>query len=89
MRSARTFEPDRSGPAGGSGRAILTGAYDVPPENMVVQGYGEEYLKVETDGPERANRRVALSNITPILQTAEQEQKKPRHTLRGFFHFEG
>lgn len=51
---------------------ILTEAYEVPPENMVVQGYGEAYPKVETEGPERANRRVALRNITPILQTAEE-----------------
>ncbi len=49
---------------------ILTEAYDIPPENMVTQGYGEQYLKVETEGDERANRRVTLRNITPILQSS-------------------
>lgn len=52
---------------------ILSEAYDVPPENMVVQGYGESYLKIQTEGPERANRRVTLRNITPILQTSSGE----------------
>jgi outer membrane protein OmpA-like peptidoglycan-associated protein len=46
---------------------ILVEAYDVPPENLVTQGYGESYLKVETEGPEQANRRATVRNITPIL----------------------
>lgn len=51
---------------------ILTEYYDVPPENMVVQGYGEAYLKVQTEGDERANRRVTVRNISPILQTSAE-----------------
>lgn len=47
--------------------SILTEEFDVPPENLVTQGYGEEFLKVETDGPERANRRVTVLNISPLL----------------------
>jgi regulatory helix-turn-helix LysR family protein len=31
------------------------------------QGYGEQYLKIPTDGPERANRRVTVRRITPLL----------------------
>lgn len=46
---------------------ILTEFYDIPPENLVTQGYGERYLKVETDGPERANRRVTVRRITPLV----------------------
>lgn len=46
---------------------ILTGVFDVPPENLVTQGYGEQFLKVPTDGPERANRRVAIRRVTPLL----------------------
>ncbi|MCP4317801.1 MAG: OmpA family protein [Hyphomicrobiales bacterium] len=46
---------------------ILIDAFDVPPENLVVQGYGEQYLKIDTDGDERRNRRVAIRNITPLL----------------------
>ena len=49
---------------------ILVEAYDVPPENLVVQGYGEEFLKVPTEGPERQNRRVTVRNISPLLRTA-------------------
>ena len=46
---------------------ILTETFNVPPENLVTQGYGEEYLKVVTQQPERANRRVAMRRITPLL----------------------
>jgi len=46
---------------------VLTEEFRVPPENLVTQGYGEQFLKVETEGPERANRRVAIRRITPML----------------------
>ncbi len=46
---------------------LLTEQFNVPPENLVTQGYGEQYLKVETDGPERQNRRVTVRRITPLL----------------------
>ena len=46
---------------------ILTQEFDVPPENLVTQGYGEEFLKIDTDGPERRNRRVTVRRITPLL----------------------
>ena len=39
----------------------------MPPENLVTQGYGEQYLKVDTQGPERANRRVAVRNIKGLM----------------------
>lgn len=45
----------------------LTQYFDVPPENIVVQGYGESDLKIWTDRSERANRRVAVRRITPLL----------------------
>ncbi|MDF3852906.1 OmpA family protein [Paracoccus sp. P2] len=45
----------------------LTEYFQVPPENMVVQGYGEQFLLVPTDGPERQNRRVAVRRITQLL----------------------
>ncbi|GAB2203960.1 hypothetical protein ROS1_07750 [Roseibium sp. ROS1] len=46
---------------------ILADIYGVSPENMVVQGYGEDYLKVDTQGAEERNRRVTIRNITPLL----------------------
>ncbi|WP_227285387.1 OmpA family protein [Boseongicola sp. H5] len=48
----------------------LSEYFDVPPENLVVQGYGESSLRVQTDGPERANRRAVVRRITPLLQVA-------------------
>jgi outer membrane protein OmpA-like peptidoglycan-associated protein len=45
----------------------LTEEFHVPSENLVTQGYGEQYLKVPTQGPERANRRVAIRRITPLI----------------------
>ena len=46
----------------------LTEYFNVPPENLVVQGYGESELKIDSAGDERGNRRVAVRIITPILR---------------------
>jgi outer membrane protein OmpA-like peptidoglycan-associated protein len=46
---------------------VLSQQFEVPAENLTTQGYGEQYLKVPTQGPERANRRVTLRRITPLL----------------------
>ncbi|MGR3541701.1 MAG: OmpA family protein [Hasllibacter sp.] len=48
----------------------LTEYFGVPPENMVVQGYGESNLLVPTLEAERANRRASVRRITPLLQNA-------------------
>ncbi len=45
----------------------LTQQFNVPAENLSTQGYGEQYLKVPTQGPEQANRRVTVRRITPLL----------------------
>ncbi len=45
----------------------LTEIFGVPPENLVTQGYGKQYLKIDTSAPERANRRVAVRRITPLM----------------------
>jgi outer membrane protein OmpA-like peptidoglycan-associated protein len=49
----------------------LTEYFDVPPENLVVQGYGERYLRVQTDEAERLNRRAGVRRITQLLQVAQ------------------
>ena len=49
---------------------ILSDTFRVPPENLTTQGYGEQYLKVLTEGPSRVNRRVAARRITPLLSRA-------------------
>ena len=46
---------------------ILTDFYDIPPENLATQGYGERYLKVKTEAAERQNRRVTIRRITPLV----------------------
>lgn len=46
---------------------ILTRDFGVPPENLTTQGYGEQYLKVQTQEAARENRRVTLRRITPLL----------------------
>ena len=56
----------------------LTEQFQVPAENLVTQGYGEQYLKVPTDGPEQANRRVALRRITPLIAQQALAAPPPR-----------
>jgi outer membrane protein OmpA-like peptidoglycan-associated protein len=46
---------------------VLTERFQVPAENLTTQGYGEQTLKVQADGPERRNRRVTARRITPLL----------------------
>ena len=49
----------------------LTEYFDIPPENMVVQGYGETELLIDTQASEAANRRVEVRVVTPLMRTAE------------------
>jgi hypothetical protein len=44
---------------------MLTQYFDVPPETW--SRHGEQFPKVNTQGPERLNRRVALQRITQFL----------------------
>ena len=44
--------------------------FDIPPENMVIQGYGEAELLIDTEANERRNRRVAVRVITPLLHAS-------------------
>lgn len=46
----------------------LSQNFDIPPENLITQGYGEQYLKVNTSGPERQNRRATVRRVTELLQ---------------------
>jgi outer membrane protein OmpA-like peptidoglycan-associated protein len=45
----------------------LTENFAIPPENLVVQGYGERFLRVETEAAEEENRRATVRRITPLL----------------------
>ena len=54
--------------------SVLTELFDIPAENLVTQGYGERFLKVETDDEERENRRVTIRRITPLVRPVEAAQ---------------
>ncbi|EKS34824.1 hypothetical protein HMPREF9695_04734 [Afipia broomeae ATCC 49717] len=60
-----------------SAATLLTQQFNVPAENLTSQGYGEQYLKVPTDGPERRNRRVTIRNITPLLNGGQASLPAP------------
>ncbi|WP_345892341.1 OmpA family protein [Mesorhizobium amorphae] len=47
--------------------SALTNSFAIPPENLVTQGYGEQYLKVKTEEAARENRRVGIRRITPLV----------------------
>ena len=47
---------------------VLTDVYGIPPENLATQGYGEQYLKINTDGPEQENRRVTIRRVTALVR---------------------
>jgi len=55
-----------------SAALALTERFHIPPENLTTQGYGEQYLKIQTEAPERQNRRVTVRRITPLLTGENQ-----------------
>ena len=57
---------------------VLTQQFQVPPENLTTQGYGEQYLKVDTQNAARENRRVTARRITPLIQQGQGEAPPPR-----------
>ena len=48
----------------------LSEIFGVPAENMIVQGYGERYLKVQTRPPSRATAASPLRRITWLVDGA-------------------
>lgn len=62
---------------------ILSQEYGVPFENLVTQGYGEEFLKILTQAPEVVNRRVAARRITPLIGEREVSGGPPIYNERG------
>ncbi|MBK4216312.1 OmpA family protein [Paracoccus caeni] len=51
----------------------LSEYFDVPPENLVVQGYGEQFPQIRAEGDIRENRRASVRRITDLLQSAQAE----------------
>ena len=60
-----------------SAATLLSQQFQVPAENLTSQGYGKQYLKIPTDGPERQNRRVTIRRITPLLTGQNQALPTP------------
>ena len=60
-----------------SAAELLTRQFQVPEENLTSQGYGKQYLKIPTDGPERRNRRVTVRRITPLLNGGQASLPPP------------
>ena len=56
---------------------ILSDSFEVSPENLTTQGYGEQFLKVDTQEAERSNRRVAIRRITPLLSKVGETDRRP------------
>jgi outer membrane protein OmpA-like peptidoglycan-associated protein len=54
--------------------SLLTSMFDIPAENLTTQGYGEEYLKVDTQEANRQNRRVTIRRITPLVAPVASAQ---------------
>ena len=60
-----------------SAATLLTQQFGVPAENLTSQGYGEQYLKEQTQGPSLVNRRVTVRNITPLLNGGQAALPPP------------
>ena len=56
----------------------LTEQFQVPPENLSTQGYGEQQPIEQTDGPSEANRRVTVRNISPLLMGQNEQGGPPQ-----------
>jgi outer membrane protein OmpA-like peptidoglycan-associated protein len=46
---------------------VLAQEFGVPPENLITQGYGEQFPRVPTLGAEPRNRRVEVRRVTPLM----------------------
>jgi outer membrane protein OmpA-like peptidoglycan-associated protein len=60
-----------------SAATLLTQQFGVPAENLTSQGYGEQYLKEQTQGPSLINRRVTVRRITPLLNGGQASLPPP------------
>jgi Outer membrane protein and related peptidoglycan-associated (lipo)proteins len=60
-----------------SAAQLLTQQFQVPAENLTSQGYGRQYLKEQTDGPSRINRRVTVA-ASRRCSTAERPRCRRR-----------
>ncbi len=62
-----------------SAAQLLTQQFQVPAENLTSQGYGKQYLKEQTDGPSRINRRVTIAISQRTDRRAKPHQPARHH----------
>jgi OmpA-OmpF porin, OOP family len=60
-----------------SAATLLAQQFGVPAENLTSQGYGAQFLKEQTSGPSRINRRVTVRRITPLLNGGQASLPPP------------
>jgi outer membrane protein OmpA-like peptidoglycan-associated protein len=48
-------------------KQALTTYYNIEPRNLATVGYGERYLRIQTDEAEEENRRVTIRRATPLV----------------------
>jgi outer membrane protein OmpA-like peptidoglycan-associated protein len=51
-------------------REAMLQYFNIAPQNIETIGYGEDFLKIETEEAEQENRRVTIRRITPLLTGA-------------------
>jgi len=54
-------------------KSALVNIFGLPERNIMAGGFGEKHLKVSTQRPERANRRVRVRCITPLVHASTAE----------------
>lgn len=54
--------------------AVLVDEFGINEQSLQAVGYGEQYLKVETDGPARENRRVTIRNISGLIDRQKESE---------------
>ena len=55
-------------------KSALVNVFEIPERNLMAAGFGEKHLKIATERPEQANRRVTVRCITPLVKTAVPKQ---------------
>ena len=48
-------------------KSALVNIFGLPERNIMAGGFGEKHLKVSTQQPEKASRRVTVRCITPLI----------------------
>ncbi|MBK5950261.1 hypothetical protein CH339_11100 [Rhodobium orientis] len=71
-------------------KVALVEEYGIDESNLEVAGYGEQYLKIDTDGPSHENRRVTVRNISNLIaQGSADDEAGSAESDEGFADDQG